>query len=187
VNLLDLERIALSVPGTRIARAHAWASLHPDYPCLDAPGVITVVIVPEYPVDEPVPSPGLIDRVWRYLNRRRMVATTLEVTGPSYVQVTVTATVAIRTGASAASVIPRVVDALSKFLHPLAGGPASLGWPFGRSVYRAEILSLIQDVPGVDHVDTLSMESDAGGAQCGDIALCPTALTRSGAHRIEVL
>jgi hypothetical protein len=101
--------------------------------------------------------------------------------------VTVTSTIAIRTGASAASVIARVVDALNSFLNPLTGGPASLGWRFGRSVYRAEILSLIQDVPGVDHVGTLAIESDTGGPQCGDIALCPTALTRSGAHKIEVL
>jgi len=187
VNLLDLERIALSVPGTRIDRAHGWASLHPDHPCLDAPGVVTVVIVPEYPVDMPMPTPGTLDRVWQYLNRRRMAATTLEVRGPSYVQVTVTSAIAIRTGASAASAIARVVDALNSFLNPLTGGPAYLGWPFGRSVYRAEILRLIQDVPGVDHVDTLAMQSDTGGPQCGDIALCPTALTRSGAHKIEVL
>jgi predicted phage baseplate assembly protein len=187
VNLLDLERIALAVPGTRVARAHAWASLHPDFPCLDAPGLVTVVIVPEYPVGMPVPSPGLLDRVWRYLNRRRMVATTLEVVGPSYVQVTVTATAAIRTGSSAASVVPRIVAALNTFLSPLTGGPDSFGWPFGRSVYRAEILRLIQDVPGVDHVVTLSMQSDSGGPQCGDIALCPTVLARAGTHQIEVL
>jgi hypothetical protein len=187
VNLLDLERITLSVPGTRVARAHAWASLHPDYPGLDASGVITVVIVPEYPVEMPVPTPGLLDRVWRYLNRRRMIATTLEVSGPSYAQVTVTASIAIHTGASAASVIPRVVIALEQFLNPLTGGPAHLGWPFGRSVYRAEILRLIQDVPGVDHVDSLSMQADTGSPQCGDIPLCPTALARSGVHKIEVL
>ena len=46
VSLLDLERLALSVPGTRVARARGWASLDPDFPCLAAPGVVTVVIVP---------------------------------------------------------------------------------------------------------------------------------------------
>ncbi len=187
VNLLDLERIALSVPGTRVDRARAWASLHPAYPCLDAPGVVTVVIVPEYPTGMPVPSAGLIDRVWRYLNRRRLVCTTLVVTGPQYVEVTVTATVQSRTGASAAKVSQRIQAGLQAFLDPLAGGPDSLGWPFGRSVYRSEILQLIQNVPGVDHVVTLSMQSDSGSAQCSDIPLCPTALTRSGAHQIEVL
>jgi predicted phage baseplate assembly protein len=187
VNLLDLERIALSVPGTRVDRARAWASLHPAYPCLDAPGVVTVVIVPGYSTGRPAPSAGLIDRVWRYLNLRRLVCTTLVVTGPQYVEVTVTATVQSRTGASAAKVTQRIQAGLRAFLDPLAGGPDSLGWPFGRSVYRSEILQLIQNVPGVDHVVTLSMQSDAGSGQCSDIALCRTTLTRSGAHQIEVL
>jgi predicted phage baseplate assembly protein len=187
VNLLDLERIALSVPGTRVRRAHAWSSLHPDYSCLDAPGVVSVVIVPEYPIDVPVPSQGLLDRVWRYLNRRRMICTTLELVGPQYVQVTVTAQVRSRTGASQANVATRIKTALSGFLAPLKGGPASLGWPFGRSVYRSEILQLIQSVPGVDHVAGMSMQSDAGGPQCSDIALCPLALVHSGPHQIEVI
>jgi predicted phage baseplate assembly protein len=187
INLLDLERLALAVPGTRVARSHAWASLHPDFPCLTAPGVVTVVIVPEYPLTEPVPSDGLITCVWRYLNRRRLVATTLQVTGPEYLKITITASVVTRAGASPTNVQTRIKNALASFLDPLTGGPNSLGWPFGRSVYRSEILQLIQDIPGVDHVATLSMQSDSGGPQCGDIALCPTALTTSGAHQIEVL
>jgi hypothetical protein len=187
INLLDLERLALAVPGTRVARAHAWASLHPDFPCLTAPGVVTVVVVPEFPPIEPVPSDGLITCVWRYLNQRRLVATTLQVTGPEYLKITITASVVTRAGASPTNVQTRVNNALANFLDPLTGGPNSLGWPFGRSVYRSEILQLIQDIPGVDHVTTLSMQSDSGGPQCGDIALCPTALTTSGAHQIEVL
>jgi predicted phage baseplate assembly protein len=186
VNLIDYERIALSVPGTHVDRARAWSSLHPNYPCLDAPGVVTVVIVPEAPLAQPAPSAGLIERVWRYLNRRRTLCTNLQVIGPQYVQVTVTATVRVRTGASAGKVAARTVEALNAFLNPLTGGPASLGWPFGRNVYRSEILQLIQDVPGVDHVLTLSMQTDAGSSQCGDISLCPTALVRSGLHQIGV-
>jgi hypothetical protein len=187
VNLLDLERLALSVPGTRVARAHGWASLDANFPCLTAPGVVTLVIAPYYPVAEPVPSEGLLECVWRYLDRRRPVATTLHITGPAYTEITATATVAIRTGAGGANVQARILSALQNFLDPLTGGPDALGWPFGRSVYRSEILRLIQDVPGVDHVDTLSMQSDSGASQCGDIPLCPTALTRSGPHSIEVI
>jgi predicted phage baseplate assembly protein len=187
VNLLDLERLALSIPGTRIARAHAWATLDADQPCLVAPGVVTIIIVPEYPVDMPTPSAGLLTRAWQYLNRRRLVATTLKVTGPIYTQITVTASIAIRAGASPANVIARTKSALRSFLDPLGGGPAGLGWPFGRSVFRSEILQLIQDIPGVDYVGSLSMMSDSGGPQCGDIPLCPAALTTSGTHVIEVL
>jgi hypothetical protein len=91
-----------------------------------------------------------------------------------------------RTGASAAKVAARVTETLNTFLNPLSGGPSSLGWPFGRSIYRSEIMQLIQDIPGVDHVLTLSMQADSGSAQCGDIPLCPTAMVRSGAHQIGV-
>jgi predicted phage baseplate assembly protein len=187
VNLLDLERLALSVPGTRVRRARAWASLHPAYPCLDAPGIVTLVVVPEAPAHMPAPSPGLLNAVWRYLNRRRMVCTVLQVTGPEYVEISITATVQSRAGAGSANIMQRIEAALQNFLDPLAGGPDSLGWPFGRSVFRSEILQLIQNIPGVDHVVTLSMQAGTGGAQCGDIALCPMALTRSGLHQVEVL
>lgn len=187
VNLIDLERIALSVPGARIARARAWASHHPSYPCLQAPGVVTLVVVPEAPPGMPVPSPGLLTAVWRYLNRRRLVTTAIQVVGPEYVEVTVTARVRVRTGASAAKLAGRVRAALENFLNPLTGGPDALGWPFGRSVFRSEIMQLIDGVPGVDHVVSLSMATAESAAQCGDVALCPTALVRSGAHSIEVV
>src|SRR6266481_4241626 len=84
VNLLDIERLALDVPGTRVARARASAGVHPDYPCLDASGVVTVVILPDMPVPKPQPTRGLLDVVKKYLNRRRMVCTRIEVVGPEY-------------------------------------------------------------------------------------------------------
>lgn len=135
----------------------------------------------------PTPSQGLLDAVWRYLDRRRMVCTTLQIIGPQYVEITVTSNVRVRTGASAKNVRNRIVAALDAFLNPLMGGPASLGWPFGRSVYRSEIFQLIEGVPGVDHALTLSLMAETGSPQCGDIALCPMALVRSGPHQIEVL
>ena len=187
VNLLDLERIAVSVPGTRVARARAWASLHPGYPCFEAPGLVTVVVVPEAPEQAPQPSDGLIDAVWSYLNRRRMLTTMLHVAGPQYVEVTVTASVQLLPGASAAKVPARITAALNSFLDPLLGGPAGLGWPFGRSVFRTEVLQLIDAVPGVDHVVAMTMVADSGPQQCGDIALCPMALVTSGPHQIEVI
>ncbi len=187
VNLLDLERVALATPGTRIARARAWPSLHPTYPCLDAPGIVSLVIVPEAPPDRPMPTDGLLTAVWRYLDRRRMVCTKLEIVAPRYVEVTVTAAIQTRAGASAAKTADRVLTALRQFLDPLIGGPDGLGWPFGRAVYRTEILRVIDDVPGVDHVASMSLFADEGPAQCGDLVLCPTALVYSGAHQIEVV
>jgi len=186
VNLLDTERIARDVPGTMVARARAWSDTDPALPGLHATGVVTVVILPGMPVAEPQPSPGLLAAVRRYLNRRRVICTRIEVAAPTYVIITVTATVHTLTGASIASVRSAVIAALDYFLDPLTGGPAALGWPFGRHVYHAEILQLIANVPGVDYVTSLTLTANSLTAQCGDIALCPTFLVTSGPHQIQV-
>jgi predicted phage baseplate assembly protein len=186
VNLLDTERIALDVPGTVIARVRAWSDTDPALPGLHATGVVTVVILPDMPVAEPEPSPGLIAAVKRYLDRRRIICTRIEVSAPTYVVITVTASVQALVGASPTVVQNGILSALANFLSPLTGGPAGLGWPFGRSVYQAEMLQLIANVPGVDHVDSMTMTADAGTPQCGDIMLCPTFLVASGAHQIQV-
>ena len=186
VNLLDIERLALDVPGTHVARARAWASAHPDHPCLDAPGVVTVVIVPDLPRPRPEPSPGLLRTVKRYLARRRMICTRLEVVGPSYLEVRVAASVRTCAGASEALVERRIREALNAFLDPRTGGPAGAGWPFGRDVYRSEILQLLDGVTGVDHVLELTLQGGAGGPRCGDLPLCPTWLVTPGEHRIAV-
>ena len=186
VSLLDLERLALEVPGTRVARARAWSSLHPAYPCLTAPGVVTVVVLPELPRGRPEPSPGLIAAVRCFLERRRMVATRLEVVGPRYLEVGVIADVRTKALVDAARVRDDILTALDAFLDPLTGGPAGLGWPFGRSVFRSEVLQLIDGVQGVDHV--LSLRLIAAGAEpsCGNLNLCPTWLVAPVQHRIRV-
>jgi hypothetical protein len=187
VNLLDTERLALQVPGTVVARARAWPDTDPALPGLHATGVVTVVVLPDMPIAEPTPSAGLIAAVKRYLDRRRVICTRIEVAAPMYVVITVTASVTLLTGSSTTAVQTAILAALANFLSPLTGGPAGLGWPFGRSVYNAEILQLIANVPGVDYVSSLSMTADSGTPQCGDIALCPTFLVASGAHQIQVL
>jgi predicted phage baseplate assembly protein len=187
VNLLDVERIALDVPGTRIARARAWAGIHPAYPCLQAPGVVTVVIVPDMPVAKPKPSKGLLEAVRRYLDRRRLVTTRLEVVGPKYLEVQVRARVRTHPYTDTRRVRDAIHQALDAFLDPRSGGPNRLGWPFGRDAYRSEILQLIDGVPGVDHVLELTLSAGTGVPRCGNLSLCPTELVTPGKHAIEVL
>jgi predicted phage baseplate assembly protein len=179
-------RRALEVPGTRVARVRAWTNTHPDYPCLVAPGSVTIVIVPDVPVARPEPSAGLLEVVRRYLDRRRMVTTRLHVIGPRYLEVSVSARVRPHTGTSAAALRPRIVKALDAWLDPRSGGPDGRGWPFGRDVYRSEILQLIDAVPGVNHVLDLSLSAPGLAPQCGNLAVCPSWLAAPGAHRIEV-
>ncbi len=186
VNLVDIERLVLDTPGTRITRTRAWSGIHSDYPCLKAPGIVTIVIVPDMPATKPEPSPGLLNMVRRYLGRRRSVTTRLLVVAPQYLEVRVAAQVRTQPHTDSIRVRERIALALDAFLDPRTGGPNNLGWPFGRDVYRSEILQLIDSVVGVDYVLELSLRTEAGEPQCGNLNVCPTWLVTPGEHRIEV-
>jgi hypothetical protein len=184
VNICDIERIALDTPGTRIARVRAIANRHPSFSCLHASGWVTVTVIPDMPVPKPMPTRGLLDAIQRHLDRRRIVCTQIAVTGPKYILVTVTASVKARSNTSWARVTDSVRKAIDAFLDARTGGPLRRGWPFGRAVYRSEILQLIDDVPGVDYVASLTLTADSGQPQCADIQLCSTWLPAPGNHQI---
>ena len=186
VTLKDCEELALATPGTDIARASAIANYCSGLQCHSAPGFITVVIVPSLPLGRPVPSAGLMGAVSAYLNRRRVIGTRIEVMGPDYLEVAVTATVKAGPGENKTTVHDGIVAALQQFLDPLGGGPDRTGWPLGRGVYISEILETIAGVAGVDYVESVLLSAAGCGAQCGDICLDPLALAVSGAHQIQV-
>jgi hypothetical protein len=81
----------------------------------------------------------------------------------------------------------RIVKALDDFFNPLTGGPEQTGWPFGRDVYRSEVLQVIDEVMGVDHVIELELSAEGCGPQCGNICLAPGWLVSAGEHVIEVV
>jgi hypothetical protein len=187
VDLIDLERLALAVPGTSVARVRAYADLHPDYACLSAPGSVTVVVIPYLPRMRPEPSQGLLRTVRRYLEQRRMVATWLHVTGPTYVVVAVRTRIVAEAGFRAADIVRRVGDALSAHFDPLTGGADGNGWPFGRDVYRAEILALVRRQRGVAQIQELALSADGDEPSCGNVKVCATSLVVPGQHAIEVV
>lgn len=187
VTLDDYERLAKKTPGTGIARVKAIADLHPDFPCFKAPGMITVIVLPYLPKGSPMPTPGLLNAVERWLRPRRVIGTRVAVTGPTYLNVAVQATVQSVTGASKTAVQQAIIAAVNKFFDPLTGGPDGTGWPFGRQVYRAEMMKIIDSVAGVDFISALALVADGGQPQCGNVCLGPTWLVQAGTHQITVL
>ncbi len=186
VTLADYERLARETPGVRIARAAARANVHPGFPCVDAVGVVTVVVVPTLPARRPVPSPGLLKAVAGHLATGRVVGTRIAVTGPTYTAVSVRARVSALRVASRGDVAHRVAEAIDAFFDPLAGGPDGAGWPLGRDVIRAEVLQVIDGVGGVDHVVQVDLVT-RDGRTCGNVCVGPLGLVAAGEHTIEVI
>ena len=105
--------------------------------------------------------------------------------GPTYVGVSVAATVLAADGVDRARLTTDVELAVRRFLDPLVGGPAGRGWPFGRDVYRAEVMQVVSAVPGVDLVADVKVSTDPCDA-CPNACVPAGALVRVAALDVEV-
>jgi len=177
----DFERLARQVPAVPVARAHALRDYYPSLPCIDAAGCICVIVVPACPDYRPVPSLAFLAAVERYLDRRRPLTTEVHVRAPCYTEVGVSATLCTDGLASKADVDADATAAITRFFHPLEGGPEGTGWPIGRSVYRSEVMALLASVRGVTSVSGLGLRREGeSGPECGNVPLCPDCLVRTG-------
>jgi predicted phage baseplate assembly protein len=184
VTLDDYVTLAFQTPGTRLARVEARANLHPGFPGIVAPGVVTVLVLPFLPVARPMPSAGLRAAIIRHLEPLRVLGTRVEVCGPTYVRVTVRAEVAARAEARPADVAAAVQSALARYFDPLRGGPMGTGWPFGRDIFRSEVLAVIDGVSGVAHVISLDLVEKCSGASCGNVCVGRTGLVDAAPSEI---
>lgn len=96
-----------------------------------------------------------------HLDQYRLLTTPLTVREPQYIGVQVKATIVPQDFLLESEVIARVDVELRRFLSPfrldesqplLQADDAWEGWPFGRDLFVAEIISLIQQVPSVKFV-----------------------------------
>ncbi len=186
VTVADIEHLALTTPGANVARVAVKTNLDARYPCLQAPGTTTVILLPQISAPRVQPSSGLRVAVKSYLNRRHILGNRIEVVGPVYTKVTVQARVQSQTGTDAARVQQDIMQALDDFFDPLRGGPEKTGWPFGRDVYRSEVLHTIDNVSRVENVVTLELIANDGEPSCGNLCIGPCGLVVSGEHEIVV-
>lgn len=187
VTLKDYEQLALATPGVTVSRAHAIADFHPAMPCVPVSGCVTVVVLPSCPDNRPLPTPALLTAVQQHLDRHRLLTSEIHVIAPHYVTVAVSATLHIRAGVDGRALIVQAHQALQTFFHPFHGGPAQQGWPIGRTVFRSELLALLNNLNGVTHVTQLGWAIDGKSiGLCGNITLCPHGLVASGQHQITI-
>lgn len=176
----------LAKQAANIARAHALPLYHPDFPGIEVPGVMSVVVVPDVEGIAPLPTAGTLAAVRCYLDQRRSLTTELYVIKPVYRTVTVVAEVIAENDADIADITERILQTLNDYFHPLTGGEDGSGWNFGGDIYYARLLHRML-IPGVFRVGQVRITLDGElQEECSDISIDTYALLKSGQHQINV-
>lgn len=151
----DFRDFAEQLP--EVIRAEVLPLLHPDTPAIPAAGVVSVVV---FPVEDrahpsaPMPNLGVLRRVARHLDARRLVTTELYVIPPTYKRIAVSVGLVVRDGYQVDAVRRWVELILRQYLAPIPPfGPDGRGWPLGRSVRRAELEAVAVQVEGVEYLE----------------------------------
>jgi predicted phage baseplate assembly protein len=176
-----------------VARARALALSHPDFPGVNVPGAVTVVIVPDTDDKPPSPSADQMRQVCLYLDRFRLLTTELYVRGPEYIPIGVEARIAARAYEAFDTVKLKVEEALNDYLSPLRrkveGGRTSFaGWEFGQDLHPTSLYGVIQGVKGVASVESLTVyiRGNPHDSNLKPIPLLPAQLVYGAGHQITV-
>lgn len=187
VTLADFELHARAAGG--IARARALPLFHPDFPGVQVPGVVSVIVVPDPddPQDPaPIPTESTLRIVCAYLDARRLATVELYVIAPRYREIVVTTELVCRNDADLAEVKQAARATLEDYFHPLRGGEDGTGWPFGGDIYYSLVLQrlLLAGVKRVARLE-LTLEGESYPA-CADVPLEENVLLRNGEHEVSV-
>jgi predicted phage baseplate assembly protein len=167
----DYALLAEQTPGLRVARTVVIPLRRPytaeglARPGVDvsrvAPGALSVVVVPDGVGRYLAPTESALTAVCRHLDRYRLVTTELYVVAPQYVRLfDVTVTVTPRPGYTKTQLRELIAARLEQYLHVLTGGPDGTGYPFGTTLYQAELVAQVFRVEGVDRVEELTARYD---------------------------
>jgi hypothetical protein len=182
----DFEALARGA-SRKVARAKCLSNTDEDRN--EAPGWVTVMIVPDSDEARPHPTQQLVrvvtDGLEKYSANVVSSPRHINVTGPDYVEVVVAITVVPTSLEKAAAAEASLRARLNRYIHPLTGGPCETGWEFGRDICLSDIIALAEGSDEVDHVEKLILRAD-GRAHEGDVPLGKYALPVSGEHEITV-
>ncbi|HUI95484.1 MAG TPA: putative baseplate assembly protein [Xanthobacteraceae bacterium] len=161
VTASDYEDLALAAPGALVERAEALPLFKPQTRDFNAPGVVSVMVLPAKDgVQPPCPRADrtLLESVYAYLDPRRAATAEMYVIGTEYVGLGISVAVEVGGGFELLQVGKDVELALRNYLWPLApGGPANVGWPLGRTVRSLELEVTVGKVAGVVEVNGLRL------------------------------
>jgi len=165
VTAQDFRDITLRTPGVDVGRVEVLPLTRPDDPDSEAPGVVTVLVVPLFDSARPrwpTPDRLFLRTVCNYLDARRLITTEIYVRGPVYRKVYVTVGVQVRAGYYSDVVRQSVTARLYEYLSSLPpGGPDGTGWPLRRRLLDRDLEAVATRVPGVEFVRSLLMGVDS--------------------------
>jgi hypothetical protein len=179
----DFSALAARTPGVSIARVDVLPAYHPAFGSVspgDAPGAVTLVVVPAAapPGQPPTPDDATLDAVCAWLEPRRLVTTEIVLRGPTWKYLDISVGLDVRSvgpAGSLAEVTTNVRQAIIDFLSPLPHADGAPGWALGRAVRKAELLVAAARVPGVVAIDGVRL-AVSGGAEADEIPLGATEL-----------
>jgi hypothetical protein len=150
---------------------------------LEVPGALSLIIVPASTDAKPSLSLELLEHVAEYLRARQAANAAIAVIGPLYIRVDVDVEVVLERIEGANEVEQAIRTRLAAFLHPLTGGRDGNGWDFGREPQTSDLLAIVDEVAGVDHVRKLAVaqHEDLPGSR-----VTGRFLVYSGQHRISL-
>ncbi len=175
----DFHDIAARTPGVDVARVEVLAAWHPDLGDSqpgDAPGVVTLMLVPRHDPrqpDAPQPDGAFIDAVCRHLDPRRLVTTELVLRGPDYVGLWLSVGITVAGGHTVPDVRDAVKARLRAVLAPTRiDGATDLpgredGWPLSTAVNVKDLWAEAARVPGVLRINGVLL-ADARGTAIPD-------------------
>lgn len=144
---------------------------------------------------ELMPDDDLLREVASYLDRRRVIGTTVHVAPARLRGVSVVVNVQAELDARLQRVEEDVLNALYTYLNPLVGGSpsgAGAGWAFGRMLNQGELYQIVHSVEGVEFVKILRVyetdlpiEQQAPQPVGPHLTLEPDELIASGTHIVK--
>jgi hypothetical protein len=124
-------------------------------------GWVTLLLIPESNDPRPWPSFQLREAVRKYVEDRADATlgagARIHVAGPNYLGIDVNLTITPKVLSDAGRTEKAAREALTRFFHPLRGGPGGTGWDLGRDVYLSDVASVVEAVDGVDYVKRMEL------------------------------
>ena len=192
VTVADYALYARQVRGADVARAHAVAAYHAQFPGASLPGVVTVfVLPPERNSVVPDADAETLRRVASDLTTKFAPAGVVVVAAvPRFQQIKVRVVVELNPLVDSTHAVRGIANALDEFLHPLRGGLDRKGWPFGGEIRYDALVRVVMAVVldgqvAVRSVRTLDYRVDGRAVTgCANFSIEPNSLLRAAGFQV---